>query len=86
MPSTEAKARFFDGSFPSAVICLPTSQLATFRVPPYKPGASPATRCATWPAAGTGSDDAGGVSSRAVDSVNGSAPVLPADCRKTSPC
>jgi hypothetical protein len=34
MPSTEAKAAFFDGAALRAVICFSTSQLATLRVPP----------------------------------------------------
>lgn len=87
MFNAAANDLFFDGSAFSAVICFPTSQLATLRVPPYRPGASPSTLRDTSPAAEPGSTGitGGEASSRTVDSVNGSTPLLPADCRKTSP-
>lgn len=84
---------FFASSAPRNLICFSTSQLAVLRVPPYRPGAAPDT---PW-AAGADSDRpdsdrpgsdgvfGGGLLSRAVDSVNGSRPVLSAAWRNTSP-
>ncbi|KAB1140210.1 hypothetical protein F7R91_34115 [Streptomyces luteolifulvus] len=73
-PSVEAKARFFGAWAPSVVICRFTLQRAAWRVPPYRPGASPFTLRVTVPAAGA----AGAASSCTTGSVKGSGPVAPA--------
>ncbi len=48
MSSVAAKAAFLAGSAASTLICFSTSQLATFWVPPYTPGAAPLTLRVPW--------------------------------------
>ncbi|EPJ41996.1 hypothetical protein STAFG_0943 [Streptomyces afghaniensis 772] len=69
------------------VICFSTSQLATLRVPPYRPGAPPWTPWTAFRVASSvGEGETGEAElSFAVDSVNGSGPVSAAGWRKTSP-
>lgn len=101
MPRPEAKAAFLAGSAPSDPISFSTSQLATFLVPPYTPGAEPLTLLVptgpvglalglTWAVPvpcgeGGGLSGGGGASFTTVDSVKGSGPVAATGWRNTSP-
>ncbi len=73
MPSTPANAAAFVRSFWRKAICWSTSQLAAFRLPPYRPGAEPRTPVVPSSppegAAGVAVGEAGAEESFAVDSV-----------------
>ncbi len=93
MSRTAANALFLLCPAVSVVICFSTSQLETFRVPPYRPGPDPSmagtardrAADALGPTPGGVADDVAPGSSRSADSVYGSGPDEPAVSRKTSP-